>query len=162
MMEQLVEGLPECANRLPELPLVQVIRLHLRRRCMDTACRSRRTTCFFLMAAAVFDAQAALTAETGDETLKNAVTKAGADPGPSTPVLLHKAVKDQVIYHPLNWERMLVSDPDSDTCGERPSVAVDADSVRDAEDDHGLPGLMRRRKFWSCGEWFCKASDSGK
>ncbi len=42
--------------------------------------QKQKNDAFFPYAAAVFDTQAALTPETGDQTLKNAVTKAGLDP----------------------------------------------------------------------------------
>src|ERR1700728_4504155 len=42
--------------------------------------QKQKNDAFFVYSAAVFDAQAALTTETGDETLKNAVTQAGLDP----------------------------------------------------------------------------------
>jgi protein-disulfide isomerase len=44
----------------------------------------------------VFDGQAALTPETGDETLKNAVTKAGLDPAAVDACAATPAIKDQV------------------------------------------------------------------
>jgi protein-disulfide isomerase len=44
----------------------------------------------------VVDAQAALTPETGDETLKNAVTKAGLDPAAIDACAATQAIKDQV------------------------------------------------------------------
>ena len=43
-----------------------------------------------------FDAQAALTPETGDETLKSAVTKAGLDPAAIDACAATQAIKDQV------------------------------------------------------------------
>jgi len=44
----------------------------------------------------VFDTQAALTPETGDETLKSAVTKAGLDPAAVDACAATQATKDQV------------------------------------------------------------------
>jgi protein-disulfide isomerase len=56
----------------------------------------QKNDAYFIYSAAVFDAQAALTPETGDETLKNAVTKAGLDPAAIDACAATPAIKDQV------------------------------------------------------------------
>jgi protein-disulfide isomerase len=58
--------------------------------------QKQKNDAFFVYSAAVFDAQDALTAETGDETLKNAVTKAGMDPAAVDACAATQAIKDQV------------------------------------------------------------------
>ena len=56
----------------------------------------QKNDAFFPYAAAVFDTQDALTAETGDATLKNAVTKAGLDPAAIDACAATQATKDEV------------------------------------------------------------------
>ena len=58
--------------------------------------QKQKNDAYFVYSAAVFDAQGALTPETGDETLKNAVTKAGLDPAAVDACAATSATKDQV------------------------------------------------------------------
>ena len=63
---------------------------------MDIAFRSRRMTLSSSIRLRCLMAQDALTAENGDETLKDAVTKAGMDPAAVDACAATQATKDEV------------------------------------------------------------------
>jgi protein-disulfide isomerase len=95
-MEQLVKDFPNARIVFQSFPLVEVHPFAFKAAAYGYCVQKQKNDAFFPYAAAVFDAQAALTAETGDETLKNAVTKAGLDPAAIDACAATQAVKDQV------------------------------------------------------------------
>jgi len=79
-MKRLAEDFPQARIVYQSLPLVD---LHpfAQKAALYGACVAKKSNdAFFNYAQAVYDTQAQLTPEAGDETLKAAVTKAGADP----------------------------------------------------------------------------------
>jgi protein-disulfide isomerase len=95
-MEQLVKDFPNARVVFQSFPLVDVHPFAFKAAAYGYCVQKQKNDAFFPYAAAVFDAQAALTAETGDETLKNAVTKAGLDPATIDTCAATQAIKDQV------------------------------------------------------------------
>ena len=95
-MEQLVKDFPNARIVFQSFPLVEVHPFASKAAAYGYCVQKQKNDAFFPYAAAVFDAQAALTTETGDETLKNAVTKAGLDPAAIDACAATQAVKDQV------------------------------------------------------------------
>ena len=95
-MEQLVKDFPNARVVFQSFPLVEVHPFAFKAAAYGYCVQKQKNDAFFPYAAAVFDTQAALTAETGDETLKNAVTKAGLDPAAIDACAATQAVKDQV------------------------------------------------------------------
>src|SRR6185437_14857877 len=77
-------------------PLVQIHPYAFKAAAYGYCVEQQKNGAFFPYAAAVFDTQAGLTAETGDTTLKNAVTKAGLDPAAIDACAATQATKDQV------------------------------------------------------------------
>ena len=77
-------------------PLAQIHPFAFKAAAYGYCVEKQKNDAFFTYAAAVFDTQAALTAETGDATLKNAVTKAGLDPAAIDACAATQATKDQV------------------------------------------------------------------
>jgi protein-disulfide isomerase len=95
-MEQIVKDFPNARVVFQSFPLVEVHPFAFKAAAYGYCVQKQKNDAFFPYAAAVFDTQAALTAETGDETLKNAVTKAGLDPATIDACAATQATKDQV------------------------------------------------------------------
>lgn len=95
-MEQIVKDFPNARVVFQSFPLVEVHPFAFKAAAYGYCVQKQKNDAFFPYAAAVFDTQAALTAETGDETLKNAVTKAGLDPAAIDACAATQAIKDQV------------------------------------------------------------------
>jgi protein-disulfide isomerase len=100
-MENLVKDFPNARVVNQSYPLVELHPFAYKAAAYGYCVQKQKNDAFFAYSAAVFDTQDALTAETGDETLKNAVTKAGLDPAavdacaatPATKALVDASIK---------------------------------------------------------------------
>ena len=154
-MDQLVKDFPNARVVFQSFPIVDLHPYAFKAAAYGYCVQKQKNDAFFLYSAAVFDAQGALTPETGDETLKNAVTKAGLDPAAVDACAATPATKDQV-----NASIKLAQDAGVE---QTPMLAVNGHllpltrSLRDSEKDHYIPGGSGWRKyrgFWNCGiEW---------
>ena len=95
-MEQLVKDFPNARVIFQSFPLTEVHPFAFKAAAYGYCVQKQKNDAFFPYAAAVFDTQAALTPETGDQTLKDAVTKAGLDPAAIDSCAATQAIKDQV------------------------------------------------------------------
>jgi protein-disulfide isomerase len=95
-MDQLVKDFPNARVVFQSFPLTQVHPFAFKAAAYGYCVQKQKDDAFFTYAAAVFDTQAGLTAETADTTLKNAVTKAGLDPAAIDACAATPAIKDQV------------------------------------------------------------------
>jgi protein-disulfide isomerase len=95
-MEQLGKDFPNARLVFQSFPLVDVHPFAFKAAAYGYCVQKQKNDAFFVYAAAVFDAQAALTPETGDETLKSAVTKAGLDPVAVDACAATQATKEEV------------------------------------------------------------------
>lgn len=95
-MEQLVKDFPNARVVFQSFPLTEIHPFAFKAAAYGYCVQKQKNDAFFPYAAAVFDAQAALTPETGDQTLKDAVTKAGLDPAAIDSCAATQAIKDQV------------------------------------------------------------------
>jgi protein-disulfide isomerase len=77
-------------------PLVELHPFAFKAAAYGYCVQKQKNDAYFVYSAAVFDTQGALTPETGDETLKSAVTKAGLDPAAIDACAATQAIKDQV------------------------------------------------------------------
>ena len=95
-MDQLVKDFPNARVVFQSFPLAQIHPFAFKAAAYGYCVQKQNNDAFFTYAAAVFDNQAALTTETADATLKNAVTKAGLDPAAIDACATTPAIKDQV------------------------------------------------------------------
>jgi len=95
-MEQLVKDFPNARVVYQSYPLVDLHPFAFRAAAYGYCVQKQKNDAYFVYSAAVFDAQAALTDETGNQTLKDAVTKAGLDPAAIDACAATPATKDQV------------------------------------------------------------------
>jgi protein-disulfide isomerase len=95
-MDQLVKDFPNARVVFQSFPLVDLHPYAFKAASYGYCVQKQKNDAFFVYAAAVFDTQAALTPETGDATLKSAVTKAGLDPAAVDACAATQATKDQV------------------------------------------------------------------
>jgi protein-disulfide isomerase len=95
-MDNLVKDFPNARVVYQSFPIVQLHPFAFKAAAYGYCVQKQKNDAFFTYAAAVFDTQEALTAEAGDETLKNAVTKAGLDPAAVDACAATQATKDQV------------------------------------------------------------------
>lgn len=95
-MDNLVKDFPNAHVVYQSFPLVDLHPYAFKAAAYGYCVQKQKNDAFFVFSAAVFDTQDALTAETGDETLKNAVTKAGMDPAAVDACAATQATKDQV------------------------------------------------------------------
>jgi protein-disulfide isomerase len=95
-MDNLVKDFPNARVVYQSFPLVDIHPFAFKAAAYGYCIQKQKNDAFFVYSAAVFDAQAALTPETGDETLKSAVTKAGLDPAAVDACAATQATKDQV------------------------------------------------------------------
>lgn len=95
-MDRLAKDFPNARIVFQNFP-IQQIHPYAFRAAADGVCVAQiSSAAFFTYAQAVFDTQGALTPETGDQTLANAITKAGADPAKITACAATPAVKEQI------------------------------------------------------------------
>jgi protein-disulfide isomerase len=95
-MDNLVKDFPNARVVYQSYPLVDLHPFAFKAAAYGYCVEKQKNDAFFVYAAAVFDTQDALTTEAGDETLKNAVTKAGLDPAAVDACAATQATKDQV------------------------------------------------------------------
>ena len=95
-MDNLVKDFPNARVVYQSFPIVQLHPFAFKAAAYGYCVQKQKNDAFFTYAAAVFDTQEALTVEAGDETLKNAVTKAGLDPAAVDACAATQATKDQV------------------------------------------------------------------
>jgi protein-disulfide isomerase len=95
-MDQLVKDFPNARVVYQSFPLVDLHPYAFKAAAYGYCIQKQKNDAYFIYAAAVYDGQSALTPETGDETLKNAVTKAGLDPAAVDACAATPAIKDQV------------------------------------------------------------------
>ncbi len=95
-MEQLAKDFPHARIVFQSFPLVELHPYAFKAAAYGYCVEKQKNDAFFTYAAAVFETQAALTPDTGDDTLKNAVTKAGLDPAAVDACAATQATKDLV------------------------------------------------------------------
>jgi protein-disulfide isomerase len=95
-MDQLAKDFPNARIVFQSFPLVDLHPFAFKAAAYGYCVQKQKNDAFFVYAGAVFDGQAALTPETGDATLKGAVTKAGLDPAAIDACAATQATKDQV------------------------------------------------------------------
>jgi protein-disulfide isomerase len=95
-IDQLVKDFPNARVVYQSFPIVDLHPFAFKAAAYGYCVQKQKNDAFFVYSAAVFDTQEALTTETGDETLKNAVTKAGMDPAAVDACAATPATKDLV------------------------------------------------------------------
>ncbi len=95
-MDQLVKDFPNAHVVYQSFPLTEIHPFAYKAAAYGYCVQKQKNDAFFVYSAAVFDAQGALTPETGDETLKSAVTKAGLDPAAIDACAATPATKGEV------------------------------------------------------------------
>jgi len=95
-MDQLAKDFPNARIVFQSFPLVQIHPYAFKAAAYGYCVEQQKNGAFFPYAAAVFDTQVGLTAESADTTLKNAVTKAGLDPAAIDACAATQATKDKV------------------------------------------------------------------
>ena len=95
-MGQIVKDFPKARVVFQLFPLVDIHSSAFKAAAYGYCVQKQKNDAFFPYAAAVYDTQEGLTPETGDATLKSAVTKAGLDPATVDACASTQAVKDQV------------------------------------------------------------------
>ena len=95
-MTQIVKDFPNARVVFQSFPLVEIHPFAFKAAAYGYCVQKQKNDAFFPYAAAVFDTQSALTPETGDATLKAAVTKAGLDAAAVDACAATQAIKDQV------------------------------------------------------------------
>ena len=95
-MDQLAKDFPNARIVFQSFPLVELHPFAFKAAAYGYCITKQKNDAFFTFASAVFDAQSALTPETGDQTLKDAVTKAGLDPAAIDACAATQATKDAV------------------------------------------------------------------
>jgi protein-disulfide isomerase len=95
-MDQLVKDFPNARVVYQSFPLVDLHPLAFKAAAYGYCVQKQKNDAFFVYSSAVFDTQAALTDETGNQTLKDAVTKAGLDPAAIDACAVTPAIKAQV------------------------------------------------------------------
>ena len=95
-MDQLAKDFPNARIVFQSFPIVEIHPFAFKAAAYGVCITKQKNDAFFPYAAAVFDKQAALTPETGDQTLKDAVTAAGLDPAAIDACSTTQATKDAV------------------------------------------------------------------
>jgi protein-disulfide isomerase len=95
-MDQLVKDFPNARIVYQSFPLVAIHPYAFKAAAYGYCVQKQKNDDYFPYAAAVYETQAGLTEQTADQTLKNAVTKAGLDPATVDACAATQATKDQV------------------------------------------------------------------
>ena len=95
-MSQLEKDFPNARVVYQSFPLVEAHPFSFEAAAYGYCVEKQKNDAFFAYADAVFESQAALTPETGEATLKAAVTKAGLDPALVASCAATQATKDEV------------------------------------------------------------------
>ncbi len=81
IMDRLAQDFPSARIVFQSFPLTEIHPYAFKAAAYGYCIAKQKNDAFFPYAADVYDKQMALTSDTGDQTLKDAVTKAGLDPG---------------------------------------------------------------------------------
>ncbi len=95
-MEQLAKDFPNARMVYQNFPLAEIHPFAFKAAADGVCIAKQKPEAFWTYLQAVYDMQGGLTAENGDDTLKNAIVKAGADPGTVNLCAVNPATKDQV------------------------------------------------------------------
>ena len=95
-MDQLVKDFPAARVVYENFPITEIHPFAFKAAVDGVCVAKQRPEAFWTFLQAVYDTQGGLTAESGDETLKNAVVKAGMDPGTIDLCAATPSAKDQV------------------------------------------------------------------
>ncbi len=95
-MDQLAKDFPNARIVFQSFPIADLHPFAFKAAAYGYCITKQKNDAFFPYATAVFDAQASLTPETGDQTLKDAVVKAGLDPAAIDSCAATQATKDAV------------------------------------------------------------------
>lgn len=95
-MDQIAKDFPNARIVYQSFPLVQIHPFAFKAATYGACIAKQKPDAYFTYTAAVYDAQAALTPETGDQTLNSAVTKAGLDPAAIDACAATQPIKDSV------------------------------------------------------------------
>ncbi len=95
-MDQLVKDFPNARVVYQNFPLTEIHPFAFKAAADGVCVATQKPDAFWTYLHAVYETQGGLTAESGDETLKNAVIKAGADPGAVDICAATQATKDKV------------------------------------------------------------------
>lgn len=96
VMDQLVKDFPNARVVYQTFPLSEIHPFASKAAAYGVCVSKQQPAAFFPYLQAVFDTQGGLTAEDGDQTLKNAVTKAGGDAAAVDACAATQATKDAV------------------------------------------------------------------
>ena len=95
-MDNLVKDFPNARVVFQSFPIVDLHPFAFKAAAYGYCIEKQKNDAYFAYSAAVFNTQDALTPETGDATLKDAVTKAGLDPAAIDACAATQATKDEV------------------------------------------------------------------
>lgn len=95
-MDQLAKDFPNARIVYQSFPLTEIHPFAFKAAAYGMCITKQKNEAFFPYAATVYEAQEALTPEIGDQTLANAVTKAGMDPAAIASCAATPATKDAV------------------------------------------------------------------
>ncbi len=95
-MDQLAKDFPNARIVYQSYPIVDLHPFAFKAAAYGYCVQKQKNDAFFTYASAVYDAQAALLPESGDQTLKDAVTKAGLDAAAVDACAATQATKDAV------------------------------------------------------------------
>jgi len=95
-MNQLAKDFPNARIVFQSFPLTEIHPYAFKAAAYGYCVQKQKNDAFFDYADGVFNTQSGLNAQTGDETLKNAVTKAGLDPAAVAACADTQATKDEV------------------------------------------------------------------
>ncbi len=95
-MDNLVKDFPNARVVFQSFPIVDLHPFAFKAAAYGYCIEKQKNDAYFAYSAAVFNTQDALTPETGDATLKDAVTKAGLDPAAIDACAATPATKDEV------------------------------------------------------------------
>lgn len=95
-MEQLAKDYPNARIVFQSFPLTEIHPYAFKAAAYGYCIQKQKNDAFFEYADSVFNTQSGLNVQTGDETLKNATTKAGLDPAAVAACANTQATKDEV------------------------------------------------------------------
>ncbi|WP_232298832.1 DsbA family protein [Granulicella tundricola] len=96
VMKRLVDDFPKAHIVYQNFPLTEIHPFAFKAAAFGVCAAKKSNDVFFTYAQAVYDTQGALTADTGDQTLKDAAAKAGLDPAATAACAATDATKGEV------------------------------------------------------------------
>jgi protein-disulfide isomerase len=156
-MDKLVKDFPNARVVYQSFPLVEIHPYAFKAAAYGYCVEKQNNAAFFPYSAAVFENQAALTPETGDQTLKDAVTKAGLDPAAIDACSQTQAIKDQIAASAklaedigvtetptlsINGRLLPVTQLPYEVLKQIVSYQADLDGVKTGEVKPAMPSLM--------------------